>query len=194
MLRGLDEFWIAKDNRETLAYRGVAAIDAAGASKVKAIVEDLKALGYDVSVLVDSDDPVHFSDGHAAQLRAAGVTVVKWNGGLSLEERVFADLPWPGVMASFRAAHALVGDEPRILDQVETQYGQGFDRNFAAWRETEQLRVALGRAAKVSDWFKSQSRGQEWVTAFAPQLGEAAMADKDFVQQLKLLRSWIDHV
>lgn len=194
LLRGLDEFWIANGNRETLAYRGVAAIDAGGASKIKAIAEDLKALGYDVSVLADSDEPVQFSDAHAEQLRAAGVTVIKWDGALSVEERVFSDLPWAGVMASFHTARNMAGDDRRILDQVETQYGQGFDRNFAAWGETEQLRVALGKAAKVSDWFKSQSRGQEWATAFTPHLGGPTMADKDVVQKFNLLRGWVDNV
>lgn len=194
LLRGMDDHWMANGDRESLAYRGVAAIDAGGASKIKAIAEELKALGYDVSVLADSDEPLQFSDAHAAQLRAAGITVVKWDGGLSLEERMFADLPWAGVIASFHAARQLVGEDRRIVDQVGTAYGQGFERNYAVWGETERLRVALGKAAKVSEWFKSQSRGQIWVAAISPQLGEAAMANTDTVQKLNLLRAWVDNV
>lgn len=193
-LRGLDDHWAAAEEKDSFAYRGIALFDANGASKIKEVAEDLNALGYDVAVLADSDEPVQFSDAHAQELRNAGVTVAKWDGALSIEERVFADLPWAGVIASFEAARAIWNDDARLLDQVQTQFGQGFDRNFQTWADTPQLRIALGKAAKASDWFKRQSWGREWATALSRHLVDDAIRESDLVRQLTSLRGWIDNV
>ncbi|UES44299.1 ATP-dependent nuclease [Roseibium aggregatum] len=193
-LRGLDDHWVANEGMESFAYRGIALFDANGASKIQEIAENLKALGYDVAVLADSDERVQFSDAHANDLRNAGILVAKWDGALSIEERVFADLPWAGVMASFEAGRAIVNDDARLLSQIQTQFGQGFDRNIAAWVETPELRTALGRAAKVGEWFKRQSRGQDWAEAISGHLGDDAIRDSDLVRQLTSLRDWIDRV
>ena len=193
-LRGLDDHWIASENKDSFAYRGVALFDANGASKVKEVAETLSALGYSVAVLVDSDEPAQFSDDHAQDLRHAGVTVCKWNDGLSIEERVFKDLPWAGVVSSVGAARAIWGSDRRLLDQVQTQFGDGFDRDFAEWTDTPQLRRALGAAAKASDWFKRQSWGREWATAISASLGDDAIRDTDLIRQLSSLREWIDSV
>lgn len=193
-LRGLDDHWVTSENKDSFAYRGVALFDAVGASKIKEIAENLKALGYDVAVLADSDEPAQFSDVHAQELRDAGVTIAKWDGALSIEERVFADIPWAGVMASFDAARAIWNDDARLLDQVQTQFGQGFDRKFAAWADTPRLRTALGKAAKTSDWFKRQSWGREWAAAISGHLADNAIRESDLVRQLTSLRGWIDNV
>lgn len=193
-LRGLDDHWVAVENKDSFAYRGVSLFDASGASKIKEIAETLKALGYDVAVLADSDEPVQFSDQHAQELRNAGIVVAKWDGALSIEERVFADLPWAGVMASFAAARAIWHEDARLLDQVQTQFGEGFDRDVAGWVETPQLRTALGKAAKASEWFKRQSWGREWAAAISGHLGDNAISESDLVRQLASLRGWIDNV
>lgn len=193
-LRGLDEHWAGTCKKESFAYRGVTLFDADGASRIKEIAENLKALGYDVAVLADSDEPVQFSDAHAQELRDGGIAVAKWDGAFSIEERVFTDIPWAGAMASFEAARVISGDDSRLLDQVQTQFGQGFDRNFAAWADTPQMRTALGKAAKASGWFKRQSWGRAWADAISGHLTDAAIRQSDLIQQLTSLRGWIDNV
>lgn len=192
-LRGLDEHWTSTEGKESLAYRGVAMFDANGASNVREIAENISSLGYDVAVLADSDAPSHFSDADAQALRDIGITVVMWDGVFSIEERLFADLPWAAIMASFSVARAIWNDDSRLLDQVQTQYGDGFDRDFAAWSDGQELRTALGRAAKTSDWFKRQSWGREWAAAISGYLVEDAIAETDVVRQLTSLRGWIDN-
>ena len=113
---------------------------------------------------------------------------------MSIEERVFNDLPWAGVMSSFDAARGIWGNDCRLLDQVQTQFGQGFDRNFAEWPDAPELRTALAAAAKASDWFKRQSWGREWATAISAHLNDDAIRDSDLVRQLADLRRWIDNV
>ena len=193
-LRGLDDYWVTSEDKDSFAYRGVALFDATGASKIKEIAETIKALGYDVAVLADSDEAVQFSDVHAQELRNVNITVAKWDDALSIEERVFTDLPWEGVMSSFDAARGIWNDDASLLNQVQTQFGQGFDPNFATWADTPQLRTALGRAAKASNWFKRQSWGREWAAAISGHLGDNAIRGSDLVLQLTSLRDWIDNV
>ena len=193
-LRGLDDYWSSSEGKPSFAYRGVALYDADGASKIRRVAENLKALGYDVTVLADSDAPREFSDDEAQVLRDAGVPVFKWRNGLSIEERVFEDLPWAGILASVETARDIKNDERSLLDQVQTQFGQSLDRNFAAWTDSPALRTALGKAAKTSDWFKRQSWGREWVAAISCHLADDAIRDSDLVQQLISLREWIDDV
>lgn len=193
-LRGLDDYWVATEHRESFAYRGIALFDAGTGGKVRAIAENLKAIGYDVAILVDSDAPDEFSDADAQAMRDAGITVTKWGGAFSIEERVFADLPWAGIKASFDVARTIWDDDNRLLDQVRTQHGPGFDRAFAAWGDTPELRTALGKAAKASGWFKRQSWGREWAEAISRHLTDDAIRETDLVLKLTNLRDWIDNV
>ena len=87
-LRGMDDHWIEFENKDSFSYRGVALFDAKGASNIKELAETLQALGYDVAVVADSDEPGHFSAADAEILRNAGITVVKWGDALPIEERV----------------------------------------------------------------------------------------------------------
>ena len=193
-LRGIDDHWIETENKDSFSYRGVALFDAKGARNIKEIAETLQVLGYDVAIVADSDEPDHFSDEDAEALRNAGITVVKWSDALSIEERVFKDLPWPGIISSFDAARSIWNDDARLLDQVETQFGQGFDRDFERWSDTPPLRTALGAAAKASKWFKRQSRGQEWAAAISAHLVDDHFRHSDLFLQLTGLRAWIDNV
>ncbi|MGR3565005.1 MAG: ATP-dependent nuclease [Heliomarina sp.] len=193
-LRGLDDYWVAAENWNSFAYQGVALFDANGASKIKEIAENLIMLGYDVAVLADSDEPAQFSDADAEALRAVGITVTKWNDARAIEERVFADLPWAAVMASFQVVRRLWNDDQRLLNQVQSKFGQGFDRNFEAWQDSPALRTALGEAAKASEWFKRQSRAREWADAISGHLGDDAIRETDLVRQLTSLRGWIENV
>ena len=115
------------------------------------------------------------------------------------DPRVIVDLI--STLARAAGPHGMVGGqmmdleaENRLLDQVQTQFGEGFDRNVAGWVETPQLRTALGKAAKASEWFKRQSWGREWAAAISGHLGDNAISESDLVRQLASLRGWIDNV
>jgi hypothetical protein len=190
-LRGLDDHWIAK-GKNSFAYNGIALFDANGANKIKEIADSLRQLSYDVAVLADSDAPAQFSDADADILRGNGVTVTKWDDAKSIEDRVFADLPWAGVTASFEAACDIRGDREVVLNQIQTPYGAGFDRNHAAWNDSPQLRAAFGIAAKNSDWFKRQNWAQEWVNCIRGHLDDPAISNTDLIRKLNQLRVWID--
>ena len=190
-LRGLDDHWIAK-KLSSFAYQGVALFDAVGAPNVRPVANGLNQLSYRVAVLADSDSPDQFSEADAWHLTDTGVAVTTWDGTMSIEERVFADLPWSGVVDSFEAACAMHGDRKRLIDQVQSRYGQGFERNPPLWTDAPALRIALGKAAKTGGWFKRQDRGQEWVGAIRHHLDDPSVQDTDLVRKLGVLRAWID--
>jgi ABC-type branched-subunit amino acid transport system ATPase component len=191
-LRGLDNHWVSK-GKNSFAYQGVALFDANGASKITEIADGLKGLCYNVSVLADSDNPQQFSDAHADELRAKGLIVTVWGGGVSIERRVFADVPWASVMASFEVACLIHGDREKILNQIQSQYGQAFDRNYAEWTDGPALREALGKAADASEWYKRQSWAQLWADAITSHLDEIAFQDTDLSRRIRSIREWIDH-
>lgn len=190
-LRGLDSYWIAK-GKNSFAYQGVALFDANGARNIKEIADSLRQLSYEIGILADSDEADQFSEADANYLRGSGVAVTIWDGRMSIEERVFTDLPWAAVMASFEAACVLHGGRERVVDQVQTQYGQGFNRDSAAWVDAPRLRTALGKAAKASDWFKRQSRAQAWAAAVCGYLDDGAIGNTDLILKLNAMREWID--
>lgn len=193
-LRGLDGHWSDDRGLEAFAFRGVALFDADGAGNIRATASGLKELGYNVAVLADSDEDIHFSDAHAEELRTNGIFVTKWSDGLSIEERVFRDLPWDGVMSSFGAARAIIGNDTSLIAQIQARFGAGFEPNFAEWVDTPELRDALGRTAKDNGWFKRQDFGQIWANEVAASLENRDISASDLVQKLSGLRQWVDHV
>jgi len=143
-LRGLDDYWISQ-GKNSFAYQGVSPIDAASASKIKGIASGLRKLSYDVAVVADSGEPEQFSPADAQELAREEVAVIQWSSAMSIEQRVFADIPWSGVMASFKLACEIVGDRDKVIDHVQSQAGRGFDRDIAAWTASASLRAALGK-------------------------------------------------
>jgi hypothetical protein len=190
-LRGLDKHWAA-NAKSSFAYQGVALFDARGARNIKETANDLKELSYRVSVLADADAPAQFSDTDAESLRAKGVAVTIWDDGLCIESRIFADVPWPAALAAFDAACAISDNRDKSVDQVQSQYGPGFQRDPVAWTDHPALRVALGKAAKASDWFKRQSWGEQLAGAISTYLGDTAIQSTDLLRKLDAVRAWID--
>ena len=194
-LRGLDDYWIAKDLR-AFAYQGIALFDVSGAKNLRSVADSLNQLSYSVAVLADSDSPEQFSEADAQFLRRSGVAVTMWGDGMSIEERVFADLPWAGVVAAFKAACAMHGSPARLIAQVQTQFQILCDSEFLAdptrWADAPALRTSLGKAAKTGSWYKRQDRAQEWVAAITPYLDDPSIQSSDLVRKLAALRAWID--
>ena len=189
--RGLDNYWVSM-TKNSFAYLGIALFDAKGANKIKEVADCLNDLRYEVAILTDSDEPTQFSDDDADYLRGKDIAVTRWEGEVSIEERVFADLTWPGVVAAFKAVRDIHQDDQKLLDQIKTQYGAGFNIDHEAWSEESKLRTAIGKAAKVSDWFKRQSSAQKWAEAISPYLNDEAIRETPLIRQINELRSWID--
>lgn len=189
LCRGLDNYWLTQ-GKSTFAYQGVACLDAKGAKNVNGLAINIKSLGYDVAILVDSDSPDNFSLDDASALRKKGIEVVAWNGGVSVEERIMIDIPWGAVLKCVAHAESIHGK--KIIDQVGTKFGTGFSRNREEWSDTMQLRTAIGKAADNCDWFKRQDWAEEWFDVIRDVIDLPEMSTTDLFKGITQLRNWID--
>lgn len=192
-VRGFDDHQVGK-GKDPLSYHGVELLDARGAKNIKGLAKAFKALGYEVTVLADADSPENFSPADEAELVKLGVPVVAWDNKLSLEERAMKDLPWGAVLASVQLAQTEFAYPVR--DQVCSRLVAKIElaREVEKWVESENLRTAIGLAAKKSEWFKNISKGDRWFRAAAPNFEDADFAKKDLSVKLNKLWAWIERV
>ncbi|WP_454257433.1 hypothetical protein [Pseudoxanthomonas mexicana] len=67
------------------------------------------------------------------------------------------------------------------------------EENAGKWKDTADLRKAIGDAAKSSSWFKSIASGERWAEAVFPAFSDAAFQQKDFATKLSQFRTWVDN-
>lgn len=190
-LRGYDDYQVGK-RKDPFSNHGVSLLNAGGASKIKALAEAFKLLGYDVCVVADGDAEKQFSPAHEAELERQDISVHVWADKFSLEERAFQDLPWVSVIASVKLA--LTVPSLTVYDNVRCKYQRPLDADVEKWAESPELRIAIGKAAKGCDWFKDITRGDLWVQAISPAFDDAGFAKKDIATKLSKLWAWAEHV
>ncbi|MBA4110327.1 MAG: hypothetical protein C0487_12120 [Leptothrix sp. (in: Bacteria)] len=190
-LRGYDDHQVGK-GKDPFAYHGVSLLNAGGASKIKALAEAFKLLGYDVCVVADGDAEKQFSPAHETELKGKGISVHVWTDKLSLERRAFQDLPWISVIASVKLAQITPG--LTVYENVRSKYQKPLDEDVGKWGDSPDLRLAIGNAAMDSGWFKDISRGDLWVQAISASFDDAGFLKKDIATKLALLWAWAEHV
>jgi len=190
-LRGYDDYQIG-EGKDPFSYHGISLLNAGGASKIKALAEAFRQLGYEVCVVADGDAEEQFSPSHEAELEGMGIAVHVWGGKLSLEERAFQDLPWASVIAGVKLAQTV--PSLAVYDNVRSKYQKELDRDVGKWVESADLRLAIGRAAKDCDWFKDITRGDLWFQAMSPAFADSDFSKRDIPTKLAKLWSWAERV
>lgn len=190
-LRGFDDYQV-DSSKDPLSFHGVALLDVGGGSKVKAIAKAFKALHYHAAAFADADADEQFSQADADELTALEIPVFMWSDKLSLEQRAFRDLPWADVVVSVQLARDSFGYSVR--DQVVSKFGSALDSDLGTWKDSPELRKAIGDTAKKSSWFKDITRGDLWFKAIRPAFKDEAFAKTNLAIQLNLLWAWIEHV
>lgn len=190
-LRGYDDYQVG-EGKDPLSYHGISLLNAGGASKIKALAEAFKLLGYEVCVVADGDAEKQFSPAHEAELEGKAIAVHVWADKLSLEERAFLDLPWPSVIASVKLAQTV--PSITVYDNVRSKYQKELDQDVSKWVESAELRLAIGKAAKGCDWFKDITRGDLWAQAIGPAFADPVFSKKDIPTKLAKLWTWAEHV
>ena len=160
--RGLDNYWISQET-EPFSFYGVAMFDAGGGGNIRSTAEAIKSLGYDVFVIADSDASDGFSEQDAVDLRASGVSVLMWEGDVSIEQYFFRHLSWANVLISIELAISMHGDG--IIQQIISRQA-GLSDDYTLWNDTVELREAIGIASSGRNaWFKRQDRAEEWISS-----------------------------
>jgi putative ATP-dependent endonuclease of OLD family len=190
-LRGYDDYQVGK-GKDPFSYHGVSLLNAGGASKIKALAEAFKLLGYEVCVVADGDAEKQFSPAHEAELEGKGIPIHVWVDKLSLEERAFQDLPWASVIASLKLAQTV--PSLTVYANVRSKYQKDLDNEVSNWVDSPELRLAIGKSAKGCDWFKDMTRGDLWVQAVSPAFADPAFVKKDIPVKLAKLWTWAENV
>lgn len=169
LIRGLIPHWTKEKEGRHPVNVGFVYIDGKGRTAAPPCALELKRVGYDVALLADTDEPI---EPDASTLDKAGVVSFLWEGKMSTEQRLMADLPVESVQEIINAAIDEYGPDA-INSHVSEFSGKklaGLGNSFEGWLKSglteTQLRSAIGTAAKVgkfggkkAGWFKDVTLG-----------------------------------
>lgn len=165
----------------TSAGEGVAIQDAQGGSEVAPKASALHSLGYAVAGFMDADDP----SVNAAVQEAidAGVQIVRWEPGNSIEDQACSGLGWRGLSKFIALGVERRAAESTVLDDLNVGHSEDLvtSLNAADWQAQgitlEQARVRVATAANKRKWFKEVEDGRalgEWLLGHRTQAALAA--------------------
>ncbi len=191
---GMEPHWQLAHSGESTACRGVVFVDGGGSEAPKR-ARCLSALGYQIAYFADSDRLISPT---GEELTQAGICVIRWQGQVSTEKRIFLDLPWEFVQQAFNLAIEEHGSEsvvaaaacqlkldPRLLSEnLSSWASQGIDG--------QEIRKALGSAAKGCGrrppWYKRTDRAARLADILHQSLPR--ITTSDLCAKLSLLENW----
>lgn len=193
LARGLDEWWQAS-GRDSFALQATVAIDGGGKDNAPLVAEHLRDLGYEVWLLLDSDEEPNPTDLECAQ--GKGVVVHQWPDRCSTEERLFLDLPWTCIRSMIALAIEFSSMESvrAVVDNALSAAGlpTATAVRLGSDRDTTQVRRILGKVANDKKWFKTIERGERLAALIGPHLG--AVSDKPLSAGVAAMRKWVDGI
>ncbi|MFA0999064.1 MULTISPECIES: ATP-dependent nuclease [Pseudomonas syringae group] len=191
IVRGLDSCWVER-GKDSLAAQGVVAVNGSGKDSAPVIAEHLCDLGYEVLLLLDSDEPPNAAA--MARALAKGASCLQWPGQYSTEERLFIDLPWDGVKAAVQYASECASTDSILSGINKTlkalEIDQVGDLALPTSRDEPIFRLALGKTAKRESWFKDITRGEGLGEIIAKHFPPNDATP--FANIISDLRKWID--
>ena len=158
-----EEFWV-QNKRDRFSYLGIVPVNGHG-STFQTYAISLKTLGYDVVCFTDSDVPGHAEV--SVKLNKIGIKVFSWEDNLSIEERIFADIPF-SALDEFLTLAANLKKCPisSIFDAIKARLSitvrESSINDFKTLGKSEtEIRKAIGVAANENEWFKKVYSGRE---------------------------------
>lgn len=188
--RSLDRWW-SKNDEASFSFHGVLPFDAGGGANVRKAAEAILSLGYSIAVVVDTDTEENFSTNDAAELRAKCIAVVDWDGGVSIEQYLFENLPWRTVLESVLLAENFHG-EGLVQDRVRCKHHAKLPDELSDWVDDSELRSTIGLAAlgdtkKKGSWFKRVDYAERWCSLI---LNANLPNDSVILRKFNVLKSW----
>jgi hypothetical protein len=187
LCRALNITWAMNHEGEDFELRGIIAVTGGGDAAPET-ARQFSKLGYKTIFLGDSDKAINPSE---QQLRDSGVDVFRWDGQMATEQRICADVPVETLQEIMALASEVRGDQS-CIDSFKSQLGKlGVDTalvtslSLDAWQQSgineNAIRVAIGKAAKLSGWFKDLNNGErlaELVVGKLPEIIETPLGTK----------------
>jgi len=184
--RALDTFRIKEKDGKSLSLKDCIYVLGDGDNFTERAIK-LKQLGFNVSVLCDSD-----KDGELkitkSELIKMGIKIFDWENNNSIEEQVFQDLSWEAVKKIILYKENETS-EHSIIDCIKNGLKRDLPSN---WKELDnpEIRQCLGKIAKKKDWFKRIDHG-EFLGSIIFEFYDQ-MKDKRLRGQIENLSNWID--
>lgn len=194
LCRGLDAYWSLHEGKESFALRGLIEINGNGNASAPVLADHLANLGYDVFLLLDTDERA--DEQKLTELRGKGVRVHEWTDNVATEERIFLDVPWASVQALVKFACECVNADSVTaqINKVAKAAGAAelSSLDLPTTLDTAAMRSILGKAAKNKDrpWFKDITRGEELAAILGPVL--AKIPDNPLALGMGAFRAWVD--
>lgn len=172
------------DDEPPSSALGVVGVDGGGSSAPKVALNLLK-VGYEVTVLMDSDDAN--ANKRVPAIEAAGGVVVQWPGGLNTEGVVCSQLDKAGLTALIALAIDVQDDPDAAKQSVNARLvNDGAPKvdvpaNVESWTATDlaQAQKVVALAAHNGRWFKNVKKGK-WLADFMttrPEFTSGPIAD-----------------
>lgn len=199
-LRALEMNW-EDQGGSSLAHSGVALLDGGGDSKSLGTAVGLAELGYRVCCFIDSDNESKWPRKDVEKLKASGVLLLTWDGGVAIEQRVCQDLTWSAIIRLVETARQLRGTGQvrgelvsylKMLGSAEpADIGDiGSWLQSAAQSRMPGIRKAIGDVASAREWFKRVDYGEALGRVVASDLPN--IKNTDLGMKLAQLRGWLN--
>lgn len=185
--RGLEQYWTTHCETEPFSCKGVVLADGKG-DNAPARAVHFTELGYRAALLMDSDKKETRTK--VGEAEEKGVQVFQWPGEVSIEERIFYDILWEDVLCCLSRVSEYEKD---VTGQVKARYSSQrvpLDSDRKYWKDSRELRKAIGKAAKENNWFKRIDRGE--ILVFTVARSTEAIPDSDTGRMVRDLRSWVE--
>lgn len=193
ILRAFDRDWAAKHNGASLAYFGVCAINGGGSEAAKRAI-NLRSLGYEVALLVDSDREITPSK---CEVESHGILVVKWPGKVNTEQRIFLDVDIDTInrILDWVTAHHV--EESELMKDIGGRLQlTGFskemlDQLLADPSQSTNVRATLGSMAssKKYAWFKRTDLGEYAGKIISDSIGNVPCSE--FYNGISAIEDWV---
>ncbi|MGH9542809.1 MAG: ATP-dependent nuclease [Terriglobales bacterium] len=154
-VRGLDLYNTEECHQPSMASRGVDLADGTGSSLTER-AKVFAGLGYRTALFLDNDDPTQ--DAGVAECEQAGVTVVRWHDGKSIDQKIFENSPPVLIPRLLEIAINHCGEDSVRAHIKNADANLTLDACLQA--PAAEMREPLGRAAKKGDWFKDISTAE----------------------------------
>lgn len=187
------EDYLVSQNYDNFGYKGIAVVDGEG-DTFKQVCQGLNTLGYSTAAIIDSDK---LTSSEIYGLEQIGIKVIHWADNVSIEERVFLDIPKDKISLIVEHAYRLKfkdGEESTkesLLGSINSKLNSNFPSidEISNYQDKTQLRKVLGEIANKNKWFKRPDKGEKLgklIFAFYDE-----MQDKDIYLKMQQLKSWL---
>lgn len=186
LVSSLDKKW-AKDDK-FIEYYGVSIVDGCGGTQACERAKELKKLGYDILVLIDSDEPNALK--MAEEIKKSGIKVISWDDYVSTEERIFLDMPKEKIQSLIDVCIELYTEETIkqwIKLEITKDTSQYVDiEKFLGEKEARKI---LGKVSKERKWFKRIDKG-EILGDIIREYYDLFDSNKDIIKKLEQVKEW----